>query len=57
MGQADFAPVVTISKKFLNLFTCSNPTCDGWIYVIGPPGSEEALRCGCGTLNLNLRSK
>ncbi|GBE65152.1 hypothetical protein MFM001_16140 [Mycobacterium sp. MFM001] len=57
MSKADFAPVVTTCKKFLDLFTCSNPTCDGWIYVVEGPGGEDALRCGCGTLNLNLRSK
>lgn len=57
MSKADFAPVVTACKEFLELFTCSNPTCDGWIYVIGRPGRDEALRCGCGTLTLNLRSK
>jgi hypothetical protein len=57
MSKADFAPVVATCKKFLDLFICSNPACDGWIYVIGLPGREEALRCGCGALNLNLRAK
>ncbi|OAT68434.1 hypothetical protein AWB85_25005 [Mycobacteroides immunogenum] len=57
MSKADFAPVVTTFKEFLGLFTCSNVGCDGWIYVVGTPGGEEALRCGCGALNLNLRGK
>lgn len=57
MTKADFAPVVEACKKFLELFTCSNATCDGWIYVLGIPGREEELRCSCGTLTLNLRKK
>jgi hypothetical protein len=57
MTKADFVPVVEACKKFLELFTCSNDTCDGWIYVLGIPGREEELRCSCGTLTLNLRKK
>jgi hypothetical protein len=57
MGKADFAPVVKAWKDFLDMFTCSNPSCGGWIYVSGSPGREDALRCTCGTLNLNLRTK
>ncbi|WP_411558251.1 AAA family ATPase [Plantibacter sp. MPB07] len=57
MTKADFAPVVEASRQFLNLFTCSNGACDGWIYVVGGPGREEGLRCSCGSFNLNLRKK
>lgn len=57
MTKADFAPVVEACKQFLELFTCSNATCDGWVYVLGIPGREEELRCSCGTLTLNLRKK
>lgn len=57
MTKTDFAPVVEACKQFLDLFTCSNSTCDGWIYVLGIPGKEEELRCACGSLNLNLRKK
>lgn len=57
MSKADFAPVITASREFLGLFTCSNSMCDAWIYVVGLPGREEALRCACGALNLNLRTK
>jgi hypothetical protein len=57
MAKADFAPVVAACKDFLNLFTCSNETCGGWLYVSGFPGQEDSLRCPCGTLNLNLRTK
>lgn len=57
MSKADFVPVVDACKDFINLFTCSNPACGGWIYVAGQPGREDALRCTCGRLNLNLRTK
>jgi recombinational DNA repair ATPase RecF len=57
MSKADFAPVVEACKQFLDLFTCSNATCDGWMYVLGIPGKEEELRCACGSFALNLRKK
>ncbi len=57
MTKADFEPVVDACKQFLELFTCGNPQCQSWIYVSGTHGSEEALRCSCGTLNVNLRRK
>lgn len=57
MSKADFAPVVEAYKQFIGLFTCSNNDCDSWVYVVGMSGSEEALRCSCGTLTLNLRRK
>lgn len=57
MSKADFAPVVDACRQFVDLFTCSNNACNSWIYVSGSPGSEEGLRCSCGTLNLNLRRK
>ncbi|BBZ06830.1 hypothetical protein MDOR_09990 [Mycolicibacterium doricum] len=57
MAKADFTPVVEACKDFLDLFTCRGSECDAWVYVVGLPGKEEAMRCACGTLNLNLRSK
>lgn len=57
MSKADFSPVVEACKQFLDLFTCSNAACEGWLYVLGMPGNEEELRCACGTFNLNLRKK
>jgi len=57
MTKADFSPVAEACKQFLDLFTCSNAACDGWLYVLGMPGNEEELRCSCGTFNLNLRKK
>lgn len=57
MSKADFGPVVEACKQFLDLFTCTNADCDGWLYVLGIPGQEQELRCSCGVFNLNLRKK
>ncbi|MGP9745925.1 AAA family ATPase [Brachybacterium sp. AOP29-B2-41] len=51
----DLKPVLEASRGFLDLFTCNNTECTGWIYVVGRP--EESLRCRCGRYNLNLRKK
>lgn len=57
MVASDFDPVVDASRRFIDLFTCGNPDCGSWIYVVGQPGNEESLRCSCGTYNLNLQRK
>ena len=57
MSKADFAPVVEAWREFFSLFTCDNPECESWIYVAGDRGREDALRCSCGTYDLNLRKK
>ncbi len=57
MTKADFTPVVDACRGFLSLFTCNGKECESWIYVVGIPGQEENLRCSCGSLNLNLRTK
>jgi len=56
-SKADFVPVVAAWKQFLELFSCENPDCESWLYVVGNSGNEEAFRCRCGTFNLNLRTK
>jgi recombinational DNA repair ATPase RecF len=57
MTKADFEPVVEACKQFVELFTCDTAECGSWIYVSGTYGNEEALRCSCGSLNVNLRQK
>jgi recombinational DNA repair ATPase RecF len=55
VSVADFRPTLDSTRAFLDLFTCENPNCGGWIYVLGQP--EESLRCSCGSYNLNLKKK
>lgn len=51
----DFKPILEATRAFLDLFTCDNPECGGWIRVVGLP--EESLRCDCYNYNLNLKKK
>lgn len=55
LKKEDFAPVVAAFKDFTASFSC--PTCEGMYYVAPGRGKKEALRCGCGELNLNLLQK
>ena len=57
MAAGDFKPVIDAARQFFDLFTCSNPDCGAYIYVVGSPGREENLRCSCGVYNLNLQCK
>ena len=57
MSIADFTPVVEAWITFRKLFTCDNPNCESLLRVVGKPGSEEAFRCDCARINLNLRPK
>lgn len=54
-GVADFRPVLESSRAFLDLFTCTNDACTGWIHVEGK--GPDALRCDCGTYSVNLKPK
>lgn len=51
----DFRPVLDATRKFLDLFMCSNPDCGAWIHTEGRP--VGSLRCTCGGYNLNLLKK
>ncbi len=56
-SKAGFIPVLAAWKQFLALFSCENSSCESLIYVVSNNGNEEALRCKCGSFNLNLRIK
>jgi hypothetical protein len=53
-SKEDFEPVIAAFKDLLVSFAC--PTCGSWIHIT-PRGVPEALRCSCGTTNLNLKGK
>lgn len=55
LQKEDFTPVVAAFRSFTGSFGC---TACGEMYFVAPDrGKKEALRCGCGTLNLNLMPK
>ena len=52
LKREDFGPVVSAFREFTSSYACD--TC-GEMYSVSPErGKKEALRCGCGKLNLNL---
>ena len=55
LTKEDFTPVVTAFKEFTSSFGCV--TCEEMYFVAPVRGKKEALRCGCGGLNLNLLKK
>lgn len=55
LTKGDFAPVVTAFRALTGCFGCD--TCEEVYFVAPNRGKKEALRCGCGRLNLNLLKK
>ncbi|MQW61598.1 AAA family ATPase [Sinorhizobium meliloti] len=55
LQKEDFTPVVAAFRRFTISFGCT--TCGEMYFVAPDRGKKEALRCGCGTLNLNLLQK
>jgi recombinational DNA repair ATPase RecF len=55
LKKEDFSPVVAEFRAFIGAFGCT--TCDEMYFVAPDRGKKEALRCGCGALNLNLLQK
>jgi len=55
LKKEDFAPVVAAFRGFTESFGCD--TCGEMYFVVPDRGKKEALRCGCGSLNLNLLQK
>lgn len=55
LKKDDFAPVVAGFRGFTGSFGCD--ACGEMYFVAPDRGKKEALRCGCGTLNLNLLQK
>jgi recombinational DNA repair ATPase RecF len=53
-GKKDFAPVVAAFRSLLGCFRCQS--CESWVHVT-PRGIPESLRCGCNTINFNLKAK
>lgn len=56
LQKNDFEPVVAAFKELTSAFKCS--TCEEMFYVTPErEPKKEGLRCGCGSLNLNLVPK
>lgn len=53
----EFAHVVAAYQALLKSMQCKNLQCSEFLFVTPPKGEREALRCGCGQNNFNLRTK
>lgn len=53
----DFAAVAAAYQALLASMRCTNPECLELVCVSPSKGEREALRCGCDSVNLNLRLK
>lgn len=53
----DFAPVAASFKNLIEAMCCSNPDCGSVLYVVPDSTHKESLRCACGTININLKTK
>lgn len=55
LQKQDFVPVVSGFQNLLTCFECS--ACGEALYVSPERGPKQALRCGCGKINMNLVAK
>ena len=53
--EAEFREVVETFKRLLAELRCSS--CESWLYATPKKGHPENLRCRCGSVMLNLKSK
>jgi hypothetical protein len=54
-AKGDFAPVAKAFRDLLKAFRC--PDCGGFLRVSPEREEIDALRCACGTMNINLCKK
>ncbi|MCK4303514.1 MAG: AAA family ATPase [Candidatus Eisenbacteria sp.] len=55
LAKEDFAPVAMAFRELLGGFTCSD--CGEYLRVSPSRETPEAVRCGCGKTNIDLRKK
>lgn len=55
--KAEFEEVAEAFKALLDHIRCTNPKCGGYPYLTPRKGASEQLRCSCGTVNINLKTK
>ena len=53
----DFAPVVLSFRKLIESFFCVKENCQSIFHVVPERGQREALKCSCGTININFQKK
>jgi hypothetical protein len=57
LQKHEFVKVASAFQALLKSMQCANPLCSEFLCVSPRKGEREALRCGCGQMNLNLNMK
>jgi hypothetical protein len=55
--KEDFGPVAAAYRELIDLFTCSETTCKGLLYVVPERGARDSIKCPCGATTINLKRK
>lgn len=55
LSAQDFSPVVEAFQDLFSLFLCSN--CGGMLYVVNVGPTVDSIKCKCGKVNWNLKTK
>lgn len=55
--KGEFKEVADAFRALLDHIRCPNPKCGGYPYLTPRKGASEQLRCSCGTININLKTK
>lgn len=56
-SKSEFEQVAEAFKALLDHIRCNNPKCGGYPYLTPRKGASEQLRCSCGAVNVNLKTK
>ena len=57
LQATEFAPVVVAYQELVKSFFCQNDDCNSILYLVLKQNQPEALRCSCGSVNINLKKK
>ncbi len=55
LSAQDFLPVIESFQDLYGLFNCSK--CGAMLYVVSDGPTVDSVKCACGKVNWNLRSK
>lgn len=56
-AKTEFKEVADAFKALLDHIRCQNQKCGGYPYLAPRKGASEQLRCSCGAVNVNLKTK
>lgn len=56
-AKIEFKEVADAFNALLDHIRCQNAKCGGYPYLTPRKGASEQLRCSCGAVNVNLKSK